>query len=111
MMQVLGSLQGGVVKKIEESMSKELSRAFRDQQRYFEISVIPRTVTPAVSVCDQTASPAVDPATLQRQVVAMLDSGDITGAFVKVSIVENDLSLYYMRSRFLLELLMFCVIL
>jgi hypothetical protein len=85
MLQVIGSLQGGVVKKIEESMSKELSRAFKDQQRYFEISVIPRTVTPAVSVSDQMSSPAVDPATLQRQVLGMIESGDITGAFIKVN--------------------------
>jgi len=69
-------------------MARELAKAFEEQQRYFEISVIPRTATPAVSVTDHlhgAAGPThSDPAIVQRNLLALAKSGDIHNAFVQV---------------------------
>jgi hypothetical protein len=79
-------IQGGVVRQIEESLSRELTRAFQDQQRFFEISVIPRTVTPAVSVCESIGGISISDARVnKRRVLDMAKSGDVRGAFTLVS--------------------------
>lgn len=89
MMRVLNNLQSTLVKQIEETVGRELNRAFRDQQKFLESSILSRAgaVTPALSVSEHNTSftsPQVDPETLLRQLFAMVDRGDIVGAFTQV---------------------------
>ena len=70
------------MKQIEEVLGRELTRSFRDQQRFLETSVMPRASTPALSVCSEQFGP--DPVQLQKQLTAMINGGDISGAFVLV---------------------------
>lgn len=78
-------LQGSVVRKLEESISRELAQAFQEQKKYFEISVLPRTVTPAISVTDQFgASPNMnDPVQMQRALLQLAKNGEVVNAFVQ----------------------------
>ncbi|CAL8086848.1 unnamed protein product [Orchesella dallaii] len=84
MLRVISGLQGSVVRQIEESLSRELAHAFQEQKKYFEISVLPRTVTPAVSMTDHHAvTPSNDPVQLQRHLLAMAKNGEVVTAFVQ----------------------------
>jgi len=87
MMRVLSGIQTSVVRQVEQSVSQELNRAFQEQQRFIEMSVIPRTATPAVSVVDMpSAPPAPTVAKLSKQqVLNMAKNGDVKGAFALAS--------------------------
>ena len=85
--QVASGLQDGLVNQFQDTMSREIQRAFQEQQRFFEVSIIPRTGTPATSLCDSTIGPSpapMDPAVRLAQLNALIEDGDIVGAFTKV---------------------------
>ncbi|XP_021955126.1 enhancer of mRNA-decapping protein 4 isoform X2 [Folsomia candida] len=86
MVRVLGGIQGGVVRQIEDSMTRELSRSFQEQQRFLELSVGPRSVTPAVSICESLGGmPVSDARANKRRVMEMARNGDVRGAFTLAS--------------------------
>jgi hypothetical protein len=83
----MSSLQVGLLKQVEETLARELNRAFIEQQRYLEVASTPtRTATPAVSLTDQAPSRAtIDLPTMRKQVFHLLESGDVVGAFIQAS--------------------------
>lgn len=92
MLRILGGIQSGVVRQIEDSLSRELSRAFQDQQRFFENSIVPRSrnLTPAVSVCESLGGiPITDARANKRRVMEMAKGGDVRGAFTLVSYISR----------------------
>ncbi|CAG7673158.1 unnamed protein product [Allacma fusca] len=97
MLRVIQSLQGGLVKQMEEIFSRELARSFRDQQKFLETSVVPRSSTPALSVCSEQLGP--DPIQLQKQLMGMVNSGDISGAFTLATNQTNLSLLMYLCNK------------
>jgi len=63
-------------------LSRELNRAFKEQQRFFEVSQIPRYLTPAVS--SDHLGVGSDPASVRKSLSDLIKNGDIPTAFVQV---------------------------
>jgi len=87
------SLQVGLVKHLEDTMARELNKGFMEQQRYLEVSVIPRTATatPAMSLTDQQRAgtpsrpPPMDLPTMRKQVFQLLEIGEVSTAFLQAT--------------------------